>query len=280
MPVRADKDRFHLLRTCMFGQPLELLYASYHTHVFPRHWNETYVIQLVEQGVNEFYCRGRMQHAAAGDLVLLHPQEVHTGRSISTEPLAYRTFYPSAELFEEMHAHFTGLRSAVPSFPHPVVVRDTAFAPLLRTAFEIFTGRATQFARESVLVELLGALMQRHAVPNTPGTNSRREVDAVRRAKNYLEDHIEQKPSLAELAKLARISTFHLAHVFRKTLGIAPHEYLLNLRIARAKELLRRGHTIADVAHRTGFVDQSHFSKRFKRLVGVTPGQYLHWCYF
>jgi transcriptional regulator GlxA family with amidase domain len=62
--------------------------------------------------------------------------------------------------------------------------------------------------------------------------------------------------------------------VFQQATGMTPHTYVLDVRIKRARQLLHQGQAIAQVAQATGFVDQSHFHKQFKRILGVTPGQY------
>jgi AraC-like DNA-binding protein len=71
-----------------------------------------------------------------------------------------------------------------------------------------------------------------------------------------------------------QLSPFHLLRVFRAAVGLPPHAYQIQLRVARAKELLRAGMPIAAVAVEVGFVDQSHLTRHFKRLVGVPPGRY------
>jgi AraC-like DNA-binding protein len=82
-------------------------------------------------------------------------------------------------------------------------------------------------------------------------------------------------PSLEDLAHIAGLSPFHLTRVFHEATGLPPHTYLTQLRVSRAKQRLQAGDPIADVAAATGFSDQSHLTRRFKRIVGVTPGQFV-----
>ncbi|BAY81725.1 putative transcriptional regulator [Calothrix parasitica NIES-267] len=71
------------------------------------------------------------------------------------------------------------------------------------------------------------------------------------------------------------ISRYHFCRLFQKSMGISPYQYLIKCRIERAKELLLQPHTsIADVALKVGFSNQSHFSKYFKRVVGMTPKEF------
>ena len=72
------------------------------------------------------------------------------------------------------------------------------------------------------------------------------------------------------------LSPFYFQRLFLKETGLSPHEYLVHFRLKKARELLIRGSSIAGAVYDTGFVDQSHFSRAFKRFVGVTPGEYVY----
>jgi AraC-like DNA-binding protein len=96
----------------------------------------------------------------------------------------------------------------------------------------------------------------------------------VRRVRDYLAAHLAENVTLDQLAAVTDLSAFHLLRVFRAAVGLPPHAYLTQLRIAHAKRRLAQSQGVAQVAAETGFVDQSHLTKQFKRLVGVTPGQY------
>src|SRR5574341_2046852 len=100
MAKKAFQEYFKLSRLPEFDN-LELLHASYSTRVCPRHWNETFVIQIVTQGINEFYCGLATHRAPAGSIVLINPHEIHTGYSVGNAPLVYRTIYPAADLLAE-----------------------------------------------------------------------------------------------------------------------------------------------------------------------------------
>ena len=98
---------------------------------------------------------------------------------------------------------------------------------------------------------------------------------ALRQVRAYIDDHIGQHISLDELACQAGVSRFHFARQFRLSTGESPMQYLRRVRIERSKSILQtRDATIAEVAARLGFSDQSHFTRIFGRLVGVSPGSF------
>ena len=90
----------------------------------------------------------------------------------------------------------------------------------------------------------------------------------------YLEDHYAENVSLEELANFVNVSPFHLLRVFRDVVGLPPHNYLTQVRVRRARQLLQASLRPAEVALAVGFNDQSHLTRHFKALVGVTPARY------
>ena len=92
----------------------------------------------------------------------------------------------------------------------------------------------------------------------------------------YIEEHLDASPTLAEIAVVAGLNPYHFARQFKAATGLPPHQYVITRRVERAKHLLRAGtdSSLAEVATRAGFYDQSQFSHHFKRLVGVTPSQF------
>jgi AraC-like DNA-binding protein len=98
---------------------------------------------------------------------------------------------------------------------------------------------------------------------------------AIERVRRHIEEHFGQPLTLAELAELAGLSVWRFATVFRQQVGVSPHRYICRLRVERAQSLIRDGVPAATAASEAGFYDQSHLSRHFKSVCGMTPGQYL-----
>jgi AraC-like DNA-binding protein len=95
------------------------------------------------------------------------------------------------------------------------------------------------------------------------------------RARDYIAAHAIERLTLKEIAAVADLTPWHFARAFRRRFGIPPHTFQLSLRIDLARRLLATGASGTDVAHRTGFADQSHFIRSFKRATGTTPSRYV-----
>jgi AraC family transcriptional regulator len=95
----------------------------------------------------------------------------------------------------------------------------------------------------------------------------------LRAALEYIEEHLDSELTLDAIAAVAHLSPYHFARMFKTSTGLPPHQYVITRRVERAKGLLRDGGelSLAQVAARSGFWDQGHFTRHFKRLVGVTP---------
>jgi transcriptional regulator GlxA family with amidase domain len=109
----------------------------------------------------------------------------------------------------------------------------------------------------------------------TTGRKPSRRAAAVRKAAEYIEQNSTERILLQELAALANLSPCRFATVFRRQIGLPPHRYLCHVRVQHAVVLLRSGVPLAMAASEAGFFDQSHLSRHFKSIYGVTPGKYL-----
>lgn len=253
---------------------LELLSATYITHQFARHYHETYAIGVVEGGSYTFYHKGSMEIIRAGQMVLINPNEVHSGKPVDNMGWKYRMFYPNVNLMRKIAKEISGEDWVQPHFLYPVV-EDELVARQLLHLHHVLERSDNRLKRDTAMRVAFGALILRHAENIPHNALFTPERNAVKQVREYLENHYEDNTSLDELANIAGLSPFHLVRVFREETGLPPHTYLTHVRVMKAREMLQNDpRSIADVAYATGFTDQSHLTRWFKRIVGVTPGKY------
>ncbi len=249
-------------------------------HSAPRHFHEELEIGLKQGGGWEVHHRGAWHAVAPGTLVLTPPGDVHMARSPGgAADAVFHGLRLDADLLRRAATDIAGRPRRAPDFATPLVRDREARLLLLRLVSALEEGSAASpLEQESRLQDALGHLILRHGAerralaPQPAGA----EHGAVRRARQYLEEHAEGAVTLAELARVAGLSASHLCWAFGAAVGMPPHAYQTQIRVARAKALLVAGRLpLAQVAAEVGFASQSHLTRHFARLVGVTPGRYM-----
>lgn len=252
---------------------LELIHATYVTQTFAPHSHENYMIGVIEEGAEQFAYRRRHHIAPVGSIVLINPGEMHTGSSAAEYGWTYRALYPSTELLQRAASDLTGKAGTLPFFAEPVV-HDLELMEEISRAHRVLEEQTSALERESRLLWTLAHLLLRYADDHPRPRPFAKEHLGIRRACSYLEENYAENISLEQLAAIAHLSPFHLLRSFRDQVGLPPHAYQIQTRIKQAKRLLGMGLPCADIALTVGFADQSHFTKHFKRIVGVPPGRY------
>ncbi len=136
---------------------------------------------------------------------------------------------------------------------------------------------ASKTYAEALATELGVHLLRNYCVTNrfVAGHSHGLPIYKLRRATEFIEDNLREDLTLDRISEALAMSPGHFAHAFKQTTGLAPHHYVVERRIDCAKGLLRKSELpIAEIAHRVGFRNQSHFSFAFRRATGVTPRQF------
>ena len=151
-------------------------------------------------------------------------------------------------------------------------------AALLRLEMEHGAPQGGLYA-ETLASALSVRLLQREhdavRLPVAPPPPAKLRLE-LRRAITYIQDNLAADLSLDAIAREAGLSSYHFARLFTEAFGVAPHQYVIQARIERAKALITQSRLpLGEAAHSVGFADQSHFTRHFKRLVGVTPRAFV-----
>lgn len=253
---------------------LDLLRATYVTHTFAPHSHDGFALGVIMEGTERFRYRRSTHVAPKGSVILINPGETHTGGAAEPSGWVYRMFYPTAELLQGVATSLAGRPQEVPFFHEPVVY-DPALAASLSRLHSTLESEPDVLTRSTQLVLALTSLVERHADAPHQSPNVARGANlAVRQLEDYLHAHLTEPVPLAALAALAGVSTYRVVRMFQQATGLPPHAYLTQLRVQRARQLLATGSEVAAVAVATGFYDQAHLTRHFKRIVGVPPGYF------
>lgn len=250
---------------------IERIEARFHGHGFSPHRHDTYAIGLTISGVQTFTYRGCARASLPGQIIVLHPDELHDGAAGTEDGLTYRMLYLPPERLVDV----TG-RSALPFVADPVV-SDEGFRQRIAGILDDLDTAPTSLAMDDLL-EGLAAGLVRHADDRgarIAQAEARIDFRAMLRCRDHLRENHDRNVSSEELEVIGGLDRFQTARQFRRMFGTSPHRYLVLRRLDRARQLMTQGSGIADVAATVGFSDQAHFTRHFRKAFGMTPGRWL-----
>ena len=201
-----------------------------------------------------------------------HLNEVFSGETQGEQPNSAWTLRLFPEGMSSL-LHDLGQADKPIYFPE-MTARDALNAPLASLLIETmlsFDEPHSHLERETKLLGLTYAVLKHCSDSPPPETKLGKEHKAVSLVKEIVQAHVEQELRLEHLAQLTNLSKFYLTRVFKRDVGLSPHEYQMGLRAHRAKGRLAEGERAADVAFDLGFSDQAHLTRTFKRYTQTTP---------
>jgi AraC-like DNA-binding protein len=242
----------------------EVLHAQWRDHAYPGHTHDTWTLLLVDDGLIG-YELDRRGHAAVprSGVTLLPPHVVHNGRPATSRGFRKRVVYLDGDVFAE-----SLIGSAVDG---PLILDAALRAESSRLDLALVSGDDLEAeSRLALVVERLAW----HLTGRPDAVVTQAPAMVARRAREILDGDPAALTGIAAVAQTVGVSTAHLVRSFTRSYGIPPHQYLLGRRLDLARRRLLAGQAPADVATATGFHDQSHLTRHFKRLLAVPPGRY------
>ncbi|MFJ1302266.1 AraC family transcriptional regulator [Pseudomonadota bacterium AL_CKDN230030165-1A_HGKHYDSX7] len=237
------------------------------------HAHDTLSIGMVERGASRFSSQDQVHDLAPESVVMVPAGVVHACNPLPDAAWSYRMLHLDAAWCDALWQESAQRVAA------STVVTRTGAAAALRELTDLLHGEASLGAKETALIEYVGGLgwlasSPRQADAGTHEAGACGSHPGIARVIALLQDDCTRNHPVADLAAHAGLSRYHFIRAFRALTGITPHAFQTDLRIQRARRLLRAGQAPAEVAHALGFADQSHFQRAFKARVAATPGQY------
>jgi len=249
---------------------VELLRAWFGGRAYARHRHDTYAISVTEAGVQAFDYRGRAEQSLPGEVVVLHPDEMHDGRPGTAAGFGYREVYVDPARIADAVREISGGAAPLPFVGRPVMRSET----LARAVSAAFGASLEPLAIDVLVLQLAEGLLDAQADRPVARAPLRLNRPALERARAYLEARRTVVRS-AELETVAGLGRYELARQFRVAHGTSPYRYSLLRRLDHARQRLGDGTPLAELALEAGFTDQAHFTRMFRSAFGLTPGRYL-----
>jgi AraC-like DNA-binding protein len=247
---------------------IERIEAHFYGEAFEPHRHDTYAIGVTLRGVQTFRYRGETRASRPGEIIVLHPDEIHDGGAGTAEGLGYRMLYLEPSLLRRCLDSET---SALPFVDEPIIA-DAAFRDALSAALGALDEDLDELLANDLVMRIAERLSRHAKRPlKSLGAPARRSALVAR---DYLDANANRTVRSEELERIAGLDRFALARHFRAAFATSPHRFHLMRRLQRARLMIGAGGTLADIAIATGFADQSHLSRHFKKAFGVTPGRW------
>jgi AraC-like DNA-binding protein len=242
----------------------EVLHAYFPAHAYPMHTHDAWTLLIIDDGVVRFDL-DHHEHGALGRLVtLLPPQVAHDGRSAVPDGFRKRVVY-----LDDSHL---GPDLVGPAVDHPGL-RDDVLHERIARLHDALQRPGGEFEAESRLA-FVAERLRHHLRPRSALAGPVRDRPIAAGLRDLLDSHLRDGIVLTEAATALGAHPTHLVRAFQRAYGIAPHQYLTGRRLDAARGLLLTGHHAADVAVAVGFYDQAHFTRHFRRMLGVPPAEY------
>ncbi|MFJ3586018.1 AraC family transcriptional regulator [Streptomyces sp. NPDC090127] len=247
---------------------VEVFHAHFTEHAYPMHVHDAWTLLIVDDGAVR-YDLDRREHGTPHDTVsLLPPQVPHNGSPATAHGFRKRVLYLDLSQLDET---FIGPAVDGPDLADPLLRGRVAqlHAALAHPGDELEAESRLALIAERLRTHLRPRLGTTHPAPAKAAPGG-----VAHTLRELLDARLRDGVTLAEASGHIHAHPTHLVRAFTTAFGIAPHQYVTSRRISEARRLLLDGRPLAEVATATGFYDQSHLTRHFRRHMGTTPGHY------
>jgi len=244
---------------------LKIIVGNEISNSFPGHSHDNYIIGTVTYGLRKMIINNETLIFTKGNIFIVNPYEPHSCCSIKKKHsyiamVVDRTFICSL---------FTSVISEI-NFQN-IISSDASLSQMIEKLAVPDT-----FEIECLFYSIIERILSNYTTKEIHKKKLGNIKFSVNEARKYIDENFTGRITLEKISKLTGASLYYINRVFAMELGMSPYNYLLHKRIEKSKYLLLKGISIVKTAFESGFTDQSHFTKFFKKIIGVTPRQFIN----
>ncbi len=242
------------------------------TFAHGRHSHTTFSIGAIVAGECIYLNGHSTRHMTAASVVMMNPGAVHACNPVDNQLWAYRMFYVDTDWLTSVQRQMgVDVKDGFVPFAENYSTDPVLFAEL-NSLYGVLTNEdVSPGIMQATALSFFQKLVAR---PQPANTHAVRGPHQVVQAADFIREHCVQVLRLEDIAAAVQLSPSYLIRAFKARYGLTPHGYLIDCRLQLARDGLRRGEGIAEVAVQAGFADQAHLQRLFKRTLAATPGQY------
>ncbi len=248
--LRFDIDKF---------KGISVTHGYHISNTFPVHFHSNFTLGIIEQGDRALSYRGMQNALHENDIFMIQPFEPHGCKPMNHPTHCYKMISMPLD----------------PSYYFPQL--KVVDADLLRDIRKIHAIAEYENSGSNwvALYDSIVLRLMKFAITDHHSDLDRDIALNIQRAKKFIEKNCHVDISLNQLASLACLSEYHFNRYFHKCYGLSPYAYYLVCKMKKSQGLLINSNSVTEAAYEMGFFDQSHFTRLFKKHIGVSPGKFL-----
>jgi AraC-like DNA-binding protein len=250
---------------------MSLLHADFTTHDYAPHTHEAFVIAITECGGAEIASGRSIERVCPSILFVSNPEERQSARMGGSRRWLYRSFYVTRPATTFI-ADRLGIKDA-PYFTRSMF-EDVDLIGRFGHLHRVLEAENDALGADEAVTDAFGALFSRYGHDGSRPERAPGDRAHADRIIELMNARYEENLGLDELASVAGLTSFQLIGLFKRTVGLTPHAYLIHIRLNAACRHLKREYTLAESALAAGFCDQSALTRHFRRCYGITPRQF------
>jgi AraC-like DNA-binding protein len=252
---------------------VELRYISQVTSCDKKHQHEELILTTIKAGNINILFNEKTDSLKPNQISIVNPNEVHAATLSDVKSFGCYVLYLNKKWCKEIQKSlFT--QSSFLNIQTSLIEDNSMYLEFISICDELFMNDISNIEKEEKLIELISKIFLKFCHTNEKAQLDTKNFKIANKIKDYLIANIENEISLQDIAEYMQLSTIHILRVFKKEFGLPIHSYILNEKVHLAKDLLSQNMPISEVAHSSGFFDQSHLNKSFKRVFQLTPKEY------
>ncbi len=232
---------------------------------FPKHYHETFCISLIYKGIETINIENQNFYSEEESITITNPYEIHSNPLLDKNiQLCFDTIYVSKDLMKYLlnGKNITFINRKINNS-----IANQLFIDLKKT---MNLGNSEQI--EQALSQFIDFI--KHYAQEKTEAYSALNFDSLKSIKDYIDTNLTSKTTLDELARVANINKFGFVKNFKASTGMSPINYILMKKIFTSKKLINKESELTRLAFKYDFSDMSHYSKTFKRFIGISPKSY------
>lgn len=272
----STQDATYKVWSSPYIDGLEIIESNVHLHNYPGHLHDSLEVIWIQSGSGVVKCRSNVYECHAGEAIVIGANEIHSGTCIGNEPFSFIGIQLPRTFLEREFGSKRYLNDGTGTpVPIKVISREAASELLSQLLHELTYFNDRQCSSDC-LSSLISSLFDLATTVNCPTFSKAYRHPVVDHAKSIIREQCVTGVNIHDLADVVRLDVRYLITLFKSGTGLTPHQFQIAIRVELARKLLQQNIPLKEVAVMTGFSDQSHLNRHFKRLYGYSPGIYKH----